>query len=140
VGYYTDGGFGAKMGLANGTNLRGNEPPKMPDIMARVGLTNTYTFENEAELTSRIEYVHRGEMQARVFNNPLYDRVPSYDIVNLSFSYDNPASPLSFGLIISNAGDEDGVNNIFNNPFGVWSTSTEYIPPREVIASIKYSW
>jgi iron complex outermembrane receptor protein len=79
-------------------------------------------------------------MQARVFNNPLYDRVPSYDIVNLSFSYDNPASPLSFGLIISNAGDEDGVNNIFNNPFGVWSTSTEYIPPREVIASIKYSW
>lgn len=140
VGYYTDGGFGAKMGLANGTNLRGNEPPKMPDVMARIGLTNTHTFENGAEFTSRVEYVHRGEMQARVFNNPLYDKVPSYDIVNLSFSYDNPASPLSFGLVISNAGDEDGVNNIFNNPFGIWSTSKEYIPPREVIASIKYRW
>jgi iron complex outermembrane receptor protein len=140
VGYYTDGGFGAKMGLAYGTNLRGNEPPKMPDIMARIGLTNTHTFENGAEFTSRIEYVHRGEMQARVFNNPLYDRVPSYDIVNLSFSYDKASSPLSFGLVISNAGDEDGVNNIFNNPFGIWSTSAEYIPPREVIASIKYRW
>ena len=140
IGYYTDGGFGAKMGLAYSTNLKGNEPPKMPDVMARLGLTNTYTFDSGAELSSRVEYVHRGKMQARVFNNPMYDNVPSYNTLNLSFSYDMVTSPMTFGLIISNATDEDGVNNIFNNPFGIWSTSSEYIPPREVIASIKYRW
>ena len=140
IGYYTDGGFGAKMGLAYSTNLKGNEPPKMPDVMARLGLTNTYTFDSGAELSSRVEYVHRGKMQARVFNNPMYDNIPSYNTLNLSFSYDMVTSPMTFGLIISNATDEDGVNNIFNNPFGIWSTSSEYIPPREVIASIKYRW
>lgn len=140
IGYYTDGGFGAKMGLAYSTNLKGNEPPKMPDVMARLGLTNTYTFDSGAELSSRVEYVHRGKMQARVFNNPMYDNIPSYNTLNLSFTYDMVTSPMTFGLIISNATDEDGVNNIFNNPFGIWSTSSEYIPPREVIASIKYRW
>ena len=140
IGYYTGGGFDAKMGLVNSTNLKGNEPPKMPDLMSRIGLTNTHYFQNGAELTSRIEYVHRGEMQGRVFNNPLYDKIASYDIVNISFSYDMVTSPLIFGLVVSNAGDEDGINNRFNNPFGVWSTSDEYIPPRQVIASVKYSW
>ena len=140
IGYYTDGGFGAKMGLAYSTNLKGNEPPKMPDVMARLALTNTYTFDSGAELISRAEYVHRGKMQARVFNNPMYDNIPSYNTLNLSFTYDMVTSPMTFGLIISNATDEDGVNNIFNNPFGIWSTSSEYIPPREVIASIKYRW
>ena len=140
IGYYTDGGFGAKMGLAYSTNLKGNEPPKMPDVMARLALTNTYTFDSGAELRSRVEYVHRGKMQARVFNNPMYDNIPSYNTLNLSFTYDMVTSPMTFGLIISNATDEDGVNNIFNNPFGIWSTSSEYIPPREVIASIKYRW
>jgi len=140
VGHYTDAGFGTKMGLMAGNNLKGNEPAKMPDIMARIGITNTHEFSENGTLSSKIELIHRGEMYARIFNNPLYDRVPSYDIVNISFSYDMVASPLTFGLIISNVTDEDGVNNIFNNPFGIWSTSNEYIPPREVIASIKFRW
>ena len=141
IGYFTDGGFGTKMGLAMGTRLNGNEPPKMPDIMARIGLTTTQTWSDGSYLDSRIEYVHRGKMQARIFNNPVFDSIPSYDIVNLSFNYQPASTPsLSYNLLISNATDEDGINNIFNNPFGIWSTSNEYIPPRQVIGSVRYEW
>lgn len=140
LGLFTGPGFGARFGLATTTNLKGNEPPKMPDIMARLGLTNTHTFSDGGVLTSRIEYVHRGEMQARVFNNPLVDTVPSYDVVNLHFAYDMSRYPLSFTLVVSNLFDEDGINNVFSNPFGIWSTSNEYIPPREVLGSVRYSW
>ena len=140
IGYFTDGGIGLKFGLSN-TPLKGNETPKMPDLLARLALTNTLNIGGRGNLISRIEYVHRGEMQARIFNNPTFDQVPSYDVVNLSFRYLPQASEnLSFGLTVSNATDEDGVNNIFNNPFGVWSTSAEYIPPRQVIGSVRYEF
>tara|TARA_B100001121_G_scaffold206453_1_gene180651 strand:- start:355 stop:1929 length:1575 start_codon:yes stop_codon:yes gene_type:complete len=139
VGYFTDGGIGLKFGLSN-TPLKGNETPKMPDLLARLALTNTLNI-GGGNLISRIEYVHRGEMQARIFNNPTFDQVPSYDVVNLNFRYLPQGSEnLSFGLTVSNATDEDGVNNIFNNPFGVWSTSAEYIPPRQVIGSVRYEF
>ena len=140
VGYFTDGGIGLKFGLSN-TPLKGNETPKMPDLLARLALTNTLNIGGSGNLISRIEYVHRGEMQARIFNNPTFDQVPSYDVVNLSFRYlPRGSENLSFGLTVSNATDEDGVNNIFNNPFGVWSTSAEYIPPRQVIGSVRYEF
>ena len=72
----------------------------------------------------------------------MYKRqVPSYDVLNLSFQFvPNSAENIAFGLTISNATDEDGVNNIFNNPFGIWSTSREYIPPRQVLGSLRYEF
>ncbi len=140
LGLFTDPGSKARRSLAETTNLRGNEPPKMPDIMVRLGLTNTHSFANGGVLSSRIEYIHRGKMQARVFNNPLVDTVPSYNVVNLHFAYELSQYPLSLTLLISNLFDEDGINNVFSNPFGIWSTSNEYIPPREVIGSVRYSW
>ena len=140
LGLFTGPGFAARFALASTTNLNGNEPPKMPNIMARLGLTNTHAFSNGALLTSRVEYLHRGDMQARVFNNPLVDNIPDYDVVNLFFNYDFADNPVSLTLTVSNLFDEDGINNIFNNPFGVWSASNEYIPPREIIGTVKYSW
>ena len=140
VGLFTGGGFATRLTLATTTNLNGNKPPKLPSIMARLGLTNNYAFSDGSVLSSRLEYIHRGKMQARVFNNPLFDRVPSYDVVNLNFAYDMANQPLTFNLVISNVFDEDGINNVFSNPFGIWSTSNEYIPPREVIGSVRYTW
>ncbi len=140
VGYFTDGGIGLKFGLSN-TSLKGNEPPKMPDLLARIGVINTLSLGSMGDLTSRIEFLHRGGMYARIFNNPDFDRVPSYNVLNLSFRYvPNSTENVAFGLTISNATDEDGVNNIFNNPFGIWSTSREYIPPRQIIGSVRYEF
>ena len=140
IGLFTGPGFAKRVELANNSDLKGNKPPKLVDITARLALTNTHAFANGSVLSSRVEYVHRGDFQARVFNNPLVDSVPSYDLVNLYFAYDVADMPLSFSLSVTNVFDEEGINNIFSNPFGIWSTSNEYIPPREVIGSVRYSW
>jgi len=140
VGLFTPGGRAAREALATSTNLKGNEPPKLPDLLARLSLSHNHGFAGGSVFASRIEYVHRGKMQARVFNNPLVDGVPSYNIVNLNFNYTLAGYPVSVNLSVTNLFDEDGINNTFTNPFGLWTTSNEYIPPREVIGSIRYNW
>ena len=124
--------------MANANNLKGNTPPKLVELMARLALSNSHTFANGSTLASRLEYVHRGEFQARIFNHPMVDTVPSYDLINLHFNYDPADMPWSFTLSLTNLFDKDGANNVFTNPYGLWTTSEELIPPREVIASVKY--
>ena len=140
LGLFTSGAVEERIRMNNANNLNGNEPPKLVDLMARVALTNTHNFADGSELSSRVEYVHRGDFQARIFNHPRVDGVPSYDLVNLYFAYDVGNMPLSFNLSVTNIFDKNGVNNVFTNPYGLWTTSKEYIPPREVIGSVRYSW
>ena len=140
LGLFTSGAVEERIRMNNANNLNGNKPPKLVDLTARVALTNTHTFSDGSELSSRVEYVHRGDFQARIFNHPRVDSVPSYDLVNLYFAYDVGNMPISFNLSVTNIFDKDGVNNIFTNPYGLWTTSREYIPPREVIGSVRYSW
>lgn len=140
LGLFTSGAVDERIRMNFANNLRGNEPPKLVDLMARVALSNTHTFSDGSVLDSRVEYVHRGDFQARIFNHPRVDTVPSYDIVNLYFDYDVGNMPLSLSLSVTNVFDENGVNNVFTNPYGLWTTSREYIPPREVIGSVRYSW
>jgi len=131
IGLFTTEGFNTRLALSQSTNLKGNTPPKLVDFSARLALTNTYGVGN-GTLTSRFEYVHRGEYDYRVYNNPLVDKVPSYDIFNLTFDYHIPDRNISIGLGASNLFDEDGVNSRFSNPFGLLTTSEEFIPPQEV--------
>ena len=140
LGLFTSGAVDERIRMNNANNLRGNEPPKLVDLMARIALSNTHNFADGSVLDARVEYVHRGDFQARIFNHPRVDGVPSYDIVNLYFNYDVGNMPLSLGLSVTNIFDENGVNNVFTNPYGLWTTSREYIPPREIIGSVRYSW
>jgi iron complex outermembrane receptor protein len=140
LGLFTSGAVDERIRMNNANNLNGNKPPKLVDLMARVALTNTHTFSDGSELSSRVEYVHRGDFQARIFNHPRVDSVPSYDLVNLYFAYDVGNMPISLNLSVTNIFDKNGVNNVFTNPYGLWTTSREYIPPREVIGSVRYSW
>ena len=140
VGLFTAAGFATRLALATSTNINGNEPPKLVDLTARLGLVNSHSFGDGAVLTSRVEYVHRGEYQYRVWNNPLVDTVPDYDTVSLYFQYAFSKWPLSLALSVTNLFDEDGVNARFSNPFGVLQTSEEFIPPREVIGTLRYEF
>ena len=133
-------GLDLRIALSQTTNLRGNEPPKLVDFTARLALTNEQTFANGGVLTSRLEYVHRGDYQYRVYNNPLVDSIPSYDIVNLFFDYGPADGPWGVSLGLTNVTDEDGVNARFSNPFALLTTSEEYIPPFEAIATFRFNF
>jgi iron complex outermembrane receptor protein len=140
IGLFTQEGFNTRLALSQTTNLNGNEPPKLVDLMAHLRLTNTHTFGGGSVLTSQLEYVHRGEYQYRVYNNPLVDTVPSYDIGNVFFQWQPANSGLAISLGVTNVTDEDGVNSRFSNPFALLTTSEEFIPPREVIAAVSYAF
>ncbi len=121
-------------------NLRNNQPPKLVDLSSRLLATHVYRFADGSSLTSRLDYIYRGEYQYRVFNNPAVDTVPSYDTVGLFFGYELAGAPLSISLTAANVFDEDGVNARFSNPFGLHTTSDELIPPREIFATIRYAF
>ena len=140
IGLFTPEGFNTRLALSQTTNLNGNKPPKLVDLTARLGLTNKHSLANGGEFVSRLDYIHRGEYQYRVFNNPLVDKVPSYDVFNLFFSYKPSKSAFDFSLSATNVLDEDGINSRFSNPFGLLTTSEEFIPPREVIFSARYTF
>jgi iron complex outermembrane receptor protein len=140
VGLFTPAGFDLRLALSQSTNLKGNTPPKLVDLTARLALINKHNFSNNAVLSSRLEFIHRGEFQARVFNNSLVDTVPSYNIVNLLFNYQLANERFNLGVGATNLFEENGVNGRFSNPFGLLSTSEEYIPPQEVFVGIRYDF
>lgn len=118
-------------------NLNGNTPPKLVDLMGRATLSHSGALYNGV-LTSKFDVIYRGAFQYRVFNNPLVDDVPSYTTLGLHFNYDFNDTPVSLSLRASNLTDEAGVNARYSNPFGLHTTSEEYIPPREIAVGAKY--
>jgi iron complex outermembrane receptor protein len=140
VGLLTQEGFDTRLALSQTTNLIGNTPPKLVDLTARLELTNTLDLAGGAALTSRFEYLYRGEYQYRVFNNPLVDTVPSYYVVNLLINYKFANGQLNLGFGATNLFDKDGVNARFSNPFGLLTTSEEFIPPKEVFVTFRYDF
>ena len=119
-------------------NLRGNTPPKLIEESARLALGYVHPFPSGALFSAGIDYIYRGEFQYRVFNHPEADAVPSYNTANLFLQMDFADQALAASLNVSNIFDEDGVNSRFSNPYGLHTTSEEFIPPRQVIARIHY--
>ena len=117
-------------------NLDDNLPPKVPDVTARVSLVHRQPTVNEGMVISRLDLMHRGEYQYRVFNNSLTDTVPDYTIATLSAGYRPASDRWRAELTISNLVDRDGVNSRFTNPFGLHTTSEELIPPREIVTRL----
>lgn len=119
-------------------NTKGNKPPKLPGFQG--GASLTYTKElGTGQLTLRADYNFRGKFNYRIFNDGVRDRVLSYSVVNLYGAYAF-GDAWQISLNVTNLFDKAGVNSRYSNPFGRFTTSEEYIPPRQVIGSVKYSF
>jgi iron complex outermembrane receptor protein len=75
-----------------------------------------------------------------VFNNPEVDVVDAYDIVNVVASYDTEDTVWGLDLMALNVFDEDGVNSSMTDVFGVNETGFQYVPPRQLMARVRYSF
>lgn len=135
-GRFTSTGVSDRASLRK--NLRGNTPPKLIEQAGRLALSYNHPLAGGTLFSSAIDYIYRGEFQYRVFNHPDVDTVPSYSIANIFFQLDLGKLPLTVSLNVSNIFDKDGVNSRFSNPFGLHTTSEEFIPPRQVVAGIQY--
>ena len=120
-------------------NVNGNELAKTPDFTADISITYETELSSGNSLTSVFQFVKRGEFMQRVNNNPSVDKVPAYQIFNMSLGLDFK-NDLSLDFILLNAGDEDGLNSAMTDVFGVAATGLEYIPPRQFMTRISYNF
>lgn len=121
-------------------DLKGNSPPATPNVSGSISASYRFDLFG-GDFTPRAELVYRGSEWARFFNEPNLDKVPAYTIVNLNFEYVPKANDhLKLSLAVTNLGDKAGINSRYTDPYGVFQTSDQYIPPRQVIGTIAYAW
>ena len=89
--------------------------------------------------TTALQFVKRGKFYQRIVNNPVQDVVDGYEIVNFSSGVDF-SSGYGFDIIVTNLGDEEGMNSAMTDVFGVGATGIEYIPPRQLMVRLSYDF
>ena len=121
-------------------NLSGNELAKTPGLTADISLGFEDQMKDGGYIGASLQYTFRGEFEQRVFNNPEVDTVDSYDLVNLTMSYDNSDEVWGVDLIAYNLLDEDGINSAMTDVFGVNETGFQFVAPRQLMARFRYSF
>jgi iron complex outermembrane receptor protein len=121
-------------------NLSGNELAKTPGLTADISLGFEDQLKDGAYIGANLQYTYRGEFEQRVFNNPEVDTVDSYELINLTMSYDNPEEVWGVDLIAYNLLDEDGINSAMTDVFGVNETGFQFVAPRQLMARFRYNF
>lgn len=135
--YYNPACWAAVVAAAK--DINGNKLPAMPKASGSVSAS--YQFDvYKGALTPRIELVHRGEQWARIFNEPVLDKVKSYTILNFNLEYAPTDSPVRLSLAVTNLTNEAGINSRYTDPYGIGQTSQQYIPPRQAILTASYKF
>ncbi len=120
-------------------NTNGNKVAKLPGVQAR-GAASYEADLGAGMLTLRGEVVYRGSFNARIFDGGALDRVPSYTLANAAIRFEPHDSNFTYSISAQNLFDEDGVNALFTDPYGALTTSVEYVNPRQVFATVGYSF
>jgi iron complex outermembrane receptor protein len=123
------------------TNVKGNELAKTPNFTANLSLTWQRYIENWGEMSNSLQYTYRGDFKHRMFNNPLTDMVPDYEVIDLVMGFmPDSNSDLKYEFVTKNLTDEDGTNARFTDVFGVGATGVELIGPRQIMLRVKLAF
>jgi iron complex outermembrane receptor protein len=118
------------------TNIR-QAPPDMPNVSGSRSPIS-YRFDTEiGSVTPRVEVVYRGSEWARIFNEPGLDKVPSYTVTNLNLDFiPKDSAHWRVSVTATNVFDVAGINSRYTDPYGTFTTSNQYIPPRQVFGTV----
>jgi iron complex outermembrane receptor protein len=125
--------------VASSPSTDGHQVPKLPRVQGMLAASYTGAL-GSYELLSRLEYLYRGPFQYRIFNDGPSDKVGGYGQWNLYFQLTSPGSHLTCSLVVSNLADIASINSRYTDPYGTGQTSDEYIPPRQIIATVGYQF
>jgi iron complex outermembrane receptor protein len=121
-------------------NVAGNSPAQLPTVLASFSVAYDIPIPT-GMLTPRLEYVYRGTFEQRIFNQPGVDTVPAYSLVNLNFEYIPTDQPnLTVQFMVTNLLDKAGVNSRYTDPYGTFTTSQQFTPPRQIMGRVSYSF
>ena len=120
-------------------NVKGKSPPATPNVSGSIYLAYRFTTPI-GDFTPRAEVVYRGEEWSRIFNDPALDKVPAYTVTNVNIDYIPTGTNLRLSLTSTNLFNVNGVNSRYTDPYGTFTTSQQYIPPRQIIGTIAYKF
>lgn len=125
----------------------GNKVPKLPSVTGNLTLTKTFAFASGMKLQPSVNVVYRGSFQARVFNEPGIDEVPAYLLLNARLRFVPAEGPWDLEIAGANLTDKAGVSSRFIDAFGIASDAggrgvitQEYVPPRQVMATVHFNF
>jgi iron complex outermembrane receptor protein len=115
----------------------GNKVPKLPSVTGGPGM----------KLQPSVNVVYRGSFEARVFNEPGIDEVPSYLLLNARLRFVPAAGSWEVEIAGANLTDKAGVSSRFIDAFGIATDAggrgvitQEYVPPRQVMATVRFNF
>jgi iron complex outermembrane receptor protein len=121
-------------------DVYGHQLPKVPDFTINLGFQHITYFADGGQLTSRIHYVYRDPYYFRIYNNPATDRVPAQRQFDMNFTYKAPGGHWHADFLIENLLDTASVNSRYTDNFGTFITANYYVPPRQFIGRVGYSF
>jgi iron complex outermembrane receptor protein len=120
-------------------NVRGNSLPKAPEWIFNVTLTHQLDIPDHGSLTSSFSYQYRDSFNYLVFANPT-DRVPSLDLFNANFVYEPNDYNWYLEFAVQNIADNDSIQSLNTDVFGVGATSAIFVPPRQFLFRVGYDF
>ena len=120
-------------------DVLGNDLAKTPKFSGDLSLIYTKELSSGDVSTTALQLVKRGKFYQRIVNNPVQDVVDGYEVINFSSGVDF-SSGYGFDIIVTNVGDEEGMNSAMTDVFGVGATGIEYIPPRQLMVQLSYDF
>jgi iron complex outermembrane receptor protein len=125
---------------ATSADVYGHQLPKVPPFTGNIGLQHTYDFGDGAKLTSAIHLTYRNPYYFRIYNDKATDLVPAQRQVNANFSYVAASKRWHVDFVITNLTNSDSINSRYSDNFGTFITANYYVPPRQFIARVGYSF
>jgi outer membrane receptor protein involved in Fe transport len=117
-------------GVAEGieADLSGNSLPNSPEWTFSVGAQYTWDFADWS-LTPRIDYYRQSEQYTRIYNTE-YDRLESWENVNLSVTLRNPVMGLEVQGYVHNALDDTPITDAYTGDDTSLFTNVYTLEPR----------
>jgi iron complex outermembrane receptor protein len=121
-------------------DVYGHKLPKVPPFTLNLGLQHTLNFSDGGSLTSSLHFTYRSPYFFRIYNSPTTDKVPSQNQFDLNVSYRAKGGRWHADLVVVNLTNSDSVNSRYTDNFGTFITANYYVPPRQFIGRIGYSF
>ena len=127
--------FGASTG-----DIYGHKLPKVPPFTLNLGLQHRLDLGNAGSLTSSIHFTYRSPYFFRIYNSPATDKVPSQHQFDFNMTYLARNTHWHVDFVVVNLTNSDSVNSRYTDNFGTFITANYYVPPRQFIGRIGYSF
>ena len=125
---------------ASTSDVYGHQLPKTPPFTVNLTLQKKFTFNQGDTLTGSIHGVYRSAYFFRIYNDPSTDRVPNQHQFDLNISYKMHGGHWHADFSVINLANSNAISSRYSDNFGTFVTANYYVPPRQFLGRIGYSF